>query len=72
MGEGAHGRRIRNYFRADLCRLSLADLGQRSPGQSQDQSQKGERQMTMYIFGGYLAAGLFAYLLYALIKPEKF
>jgi len=28
--------------------------------------------MTMYIFGGYLAAGLFAYLLYALIKPEKF
>jgi K+-transporting ATPase KdpF subunit len=61
---GRHGRRICIGCHCALRRDARTGLGDRSPQES--------AMTTIYLIGGLLCVALGAYLLYALIKPEKF
>src|ERR1700728_4491411 len=61
---GRRGRHISIGCHCAVCRNALAGLGDRSPQES--------AMTTIYLISGLLCVALCGYLLYALIKPEKF
>ena len=62
--EGRHGLRFHSHHRGAVCRDAFSRVGDLAPRRL--------RVSTMYAVSGLLALGLCVYLLYAMLKPEKF